>query len=52
MVSGSEQINELSVLEGDDGSLPPDLKILEEMTVQLEYFNFNYLVLGLHTSKV
>ena len=51
MASGSEQINKLSVLEGDDGNLPPDLKILDEMTVQLEYYN-NYSVLGLHTSKV
>ena len=41
MVSGSDQIIELSVLDGDNVSVSPDSppKLFKELTVQLEYFN-------------
>ena len=41
MVSGSDQSNELSMLDGDDGSVSSDY--LEEMSVQLEYFDHSVL---------
>ena len=40
MASSSDQSSELSVLDGGDGSVFPDiLKTLERLTVQLEYFD-------------
>ena len=40
MASVSDQSNELSVLDGDDGSVSPDFlyHILKGLTGQLEYF--------------
>ena len=47
MASGSDQSDEFSVLDGDDGSAYPQhilktghcYRILNELTVQLEYFD-------------
>ena len=47
MASVPDQSNELSVLDGDDGSVSPDFlyhNYFKGLTVQLEHFN--HLVLG------
>ena len=44
MLSDHDQSNELSMLDGDDGSVSPNY--LEDLTVQLEYFDCS------HTSRV
>ena len=46
VASGSDQSNELRILDGDDGSVSPDSPehIWKRLTIQLEYF--------VHTSKV
>ena len=46
MASGSDQSSELSVLDGgDDGSISPDSRHLEGLTIELEYFQL-CIVLG------
>ena len=46
MASGSDQSSELSMLNGgDDGSISPDSRHLEGLTIELEYFQL-CIVLG------
>ena len=51
MMSGSDQHDELCMLDGDNKSIPPDSPqgISEELTVQLECFDCSMLVRHSHT---
>ena len=43
MESVPDQSNELGVLDGDDGSVSPDLPYFEGLAVQLEFFDRSVL---------
>ena len=38
-MSGPDQSNELSIFDGDDGTISPDFLIFGGLTVQLEHFD-------------